>query len=129
MNGFCCLLCGRVGYQPAVWVPLASCATLSHGAAATRVPLSTPSSSRQSIATTYVPHPQLRVCTNATCLPQVNELEVLRLQLQKEAPIPLLQPLQEDCERLEQLVQGLIAVQVGGEDGGRASGREGGCMK
>jgi hypothetical protein len=51
---------------------------------------------------------------------QVSELESLRLQLQEEAPIPLLQPLQEDCERLEQLVQGLVAVQVRTGAGSRA---------
>lgn len=60
------------------------------------------------------------MCMDMAHLLQVSELESLRLQLQEEAPIPLLQPLQEDCERLEQLVQGLVAVQVRTGAGSRA---------
>ena len=43
---------------------------------------------------------------------QVRELESLRHQLEEEVDIPQLQPLRHDCEQLDNLIQGVLDVQV-----------------
>lgn len=56
-------------------------------------------------------------CCRAPCrvlLEQVHELQALRQQLEPEVEIPQLQPLRDEVERLDELLQSLSKLQVGG---------------
>jgi hypothetical protein len=43
---------------------------------------------------------------------QVRELESLRHQLEEEVDIPQLQPLRDECEQLDNLIQGVMDLQA-----------------
>jgi hypothetical protein len=46
-------------------------------------------------------------------LAQVHELQALRQQLEDQVEIPQLQPLRDETERLEQLLDAVVQLQVG----------------